>query len=145
MVGLFDMHGWLSLGASSCSTLYGVVYKVPQTDVQRVIDILDFREKGGYSRARVSATILEDNTSVDALVYSATADNPLFAGQYAATEEGMEEAAQIIAHTHGPSGANSEYLFRLAEFLRSIHAQDPHVFDLELRVQQIQQRLHHRL
>lgn len=56
--------------------------------------------------------------------------------------------AQQIAHACGPSGANSEYLFRLADGLRALQRHqgklpgdegldDAHVFDLEARVQKI--------
>ena len=39
-----------------------------------------------------------------------------------------------IATSHGPSGANSEYLLELAAALRAIDAHDPHVFELEAAV-----------
>lgn len=44
-------------------------------------------------------------------------------------------------HTHvraeGPSGRNTEYLFRLAEALREMGVDDGHVFGLEARVKSI--------
>ena len=41
----------------------------------------------------------------------------------------MEDIAQQIASAHGPSGANSEYLFRLAQAVREVskcHYSDPY-------------------
>ena len=40
---------------------------------------------------------------------------------------------QIITSA-GPSGSNLDYLFELATALRTLGADDPHVFDLELAV-----------
>jgi cation transport regulator ChaC len=36
----------------------------------------------------------------------------------------------------GPSGANAEYLFRLADTLRTLGAEDAHVFALEAAVRE---------
>ena len=41
------------------------------------------------------------------------------------------EIALHIARSHGPSGANRDYLLRLAEALRELGADDPHVFAIE--------------
>ena len=34
----------------------------------------------------------------------------------------LMEVAQQIAHAHGPSGPNSEYLYRLADTMRKVRA-----------------------
>lgn len=48
-------------------------------------------------------------------------------------EASVKEIASQIADSHGPSGPNSEYLFNLAQFMRSHfpHAKDEHLFDIE--------------
>ena len=45
---------WREAGVSipaGKSVTRGVVYRVPEADAARVLDNLDFREKGGYTRA----------------------------------------------------------------------------------------------
>jgi cation transport protein ChaC len=42
---------------------------------------------------------------------------------------------QVVASS-GPSGPNDEYVLRLAEALRLLGADDPHVFEIEQFVQE---------
>ena len=86
---------------------------------------LDIREKNGYLRVATELT-LDDERHVEGLVYIATADNAAFLGP--ASER---EIAQHIAQAHGPSGPNREYLLGLANALRTLRADDPHVFEVE--------------
>lgn len=63
-----------------------------------------------------------------ALVYIATPDNPTYLGPAP-----DEEIAAQIAVCRGTSGYNSEYLVRLAEFMR-LHCpevEDEHLFSIE--------------
>jgi cation transport regulator ChaC len=49
----------------------------------------------------------------------------------------------MAAHIHrsvGPSGRNLDYLLELAQALRELDADDPHVFDLERRVRLLESR-----
>ena len=41
------------------------------------------------------------------------------------------DIARHIAHAHGPSGSNRDYLLRLAEALRELGDDDAHVFAIE--------------
>lgn len=43
----------------------------------------------------------------------------------------------MIAHSHGPSGANVDYLVSLAKWLRMFESEDAHVMELERRVLEI--------
>jgi cation transport regulator ChaC len=43
----------------------------------------------------------------------------------------LPEIAEQIRRSSGPSGSNVEYVLRLAEFLRSVDANEPHVFEIE--------------
>lgn len=96
------------------STL-GTVYLVPDERVDDVLASLDFREKGGYSRDIVPVR-LDDGSVVQALVYSATAENPNFVKDFVSTDPAaLDAAAAIIASSTGPSGPNDEYLLRLAD------------------------------
>jgi cation transport protein ChaC len=86
---------------------------------------LDHREKNGY--ARVETTLHFDDGSVAAgLVYVAPESNEAFLGP--ASED---QIAHQIARSHGPSGTNRDYLLELAIALRSLGADDPHVFAIE--------------
>ena len=49
----------------------------------------------------------------------------------------VQEMAQQIFFSTGPSGPNREYLFRLAESLRGMGVTDEHVTELERYVRQL--------
>ncbi|CAN0129184.1 unnamed protein product [Pylaiella littoralis] len=135
------------------SRTHGVAYLVPDTKAKEVLAGLDFREKGGYTRATVDVfpargedgkRNVGDDTGGGggsagatapkrALLYTATTDNPNF---YLSS---VEEAAGTIASAVGPSGPNREYLFSLSEYLqrasllaraRCVGTPDPHLTEL---------------
>lgn len=99
----------------------GIAYRVSP----EVFSQLDVREKNGYLRLFQPLT-LDDERTVDALVYIATEDNPAFAGP--APEDAI--AARIL-QCQGPSGANTDYALALARALRGMGVDDPHVFAIE--------------
>jgi cation transport protein ChaC len=86
---------------------------------------LDLREKNGYLRV-VTTLSLDDGCECEGLAYIATAENAAFLG--AASERTI---AEHIARSTGPSGPNGDYLLQLADALRQMHADDPHVFAIE--------------
>jgi cation transport protein ChaC len=87
----------------------GVVYRVPKSDAKRVIDNLDFREKGGYTKAIVDATSLDGSRTVRALIYTANSRNPLFMGGSDSLGTTAPKAiAERIHKAVGPSGPNIE-------------------------------------
>jgi cation transport protein ChaC len=86
---------------------------------------LDHREKNGYLRLPIDICF-EDGSSIEGLVYIATADNAAYLG--AASEQ---DIALQIAAAHGPSGPNSDYLMELAQALRDMDKDDAHVFAIE--------------
>lgn len=90
-----------------------------------VYDHLDHREKNGYLRVATAFTF-DDGSEVEGLVYIAGPDNAAYLGP--ATEP---EIARHVADAHGPSGANSDYVLDLADALRRLGADDPHVFAIE--------------
>ena len=69
------------------------------------------------------------------LCYIAEHDNANFLGP----AEIVEIAEQVLV-SHGPSGSNVEYVLRLAEALRAMGADDPHVWELETRVRELARR-----
>jgi cation transport regulator ChaC len=101
-------------------------YRVSEHVFHEVIEVLDERESGGFERIRVELRFADPQRApAPALVYVAPAGNPNFLGPAPLTE--MVE--QILA-ARGKSGANSEYVLRLAESLRELGVEDEHVFEL---------------
>ena len=97
---------------------------------------LEWREKQ-YDR-KVYAPIYDADGSIivdRVLTYVGSSDsesNVNWGGEATAGE-----LAEIIAHAHGPSGPNCEYLYNLADGLRALGVDDPHVFELDALVRQL--------
>ncbi|CAM9254698.1 unnamed protein product [Scytosiphon promiscuus] len=109
-----EAMGERSTGDPSSKT-QGVAYLVPDDKAEEVLAGLDFREKGGYTRATVDVFPAGgDGEPKAALLYTATPDNPNF------FLSSVEDAADTIASAVGPSGPNSEYLFSLSEYLEKV-------------------------
>jgi len=99
----------------------GMAYLIePQTFAS-----LDVREKNGYLRFATELHLGEERTA-EGLVYIATEENAAFLGPVPEAE-----IARHIAASSGPSGPNRDYLLQLADALRELDADDPHVFDIE--------------
>lgn len=105
----------------------GVAYRVDDAHRDQVLHDLDVREQGGYDRVfaplvdRGGATITEEG-----LVYVASSANANWLG-----DAPLEAIAAQVRSAVGPSGPNLDYVLRLAEALRQLEADDPHVFALE--------------
>ena len=100
----------------------GVAYRVEH----RVFEHLDYREKNGYQRFPVEIRLDSRSEAVKGVLYVADRDNPAFLGPAP-----MDHLARHIAASHGPSGSNREYVMKLAEALRELGDDDPHVLELE--------------
>jgi len=96
----------------------------------QVFGHLDHREKNGYLRFAADMRF-DDGSHAEGLVYIATADNAAWLGP--APEAAI---ARQIAAAHGPSGRNRDYLLQLAQALRALGKNDPHVFALERLLRQ---------
>ncbi|MFV1977791.1 MAG: gamma-glutamylcyclotransferase [Myxococcota bacterium] len=103
---------------------WGIAYRVAPRAWGRVTEALDHRERGGFDRMDVTVGFRDpDQPAVRALVYVATERNPNYLGP------AMDSViAAQIRDAHGPSGPNAEYALELAAALRSIEADDGHVF-----------------
>lgn len=86
---------------------------------------LDHREKNGYTRLSLPL-VFGDGTSVTGIVYIASDGNEAFLGPASDVD-----IARHIAAARGPSGPNRDYLLHLADALRDLGADDPHVFAIE--------------
>ena len=90
-----------------------------------VFDHLDHREKNGYTRHEL--TIHFGDADIGGVTYVAPHDNHAFLGA-AATHDMVEQ----ILNSSGESGANAEYVLELANALRELDIDDPHVFEVDL-------------
>ena len=100
---------------------WGTAYRIDASHAPDVLERLDHREKAGYERHTEPFT--SDDGNEHALLYVAGPRNPNFLGDAPL----VDMAAQVRACV-GPSGPNREYVMRLAEALRDMGADDPHVF-----------------
>lgn len=100
----------------------GVAYRVAHS----VFEHLDHREKNGYQRHSTEILLTHSGSSVKGTLYVAQEGNPAFLGAAP-----MEEMASHIAGCHGPSGSNRDYVLQLADALRDLGDDDPHVLALE--------------
>ena len=99
----------------------GMAYCVEES----VFEHLDYREKNGYQRQQTWLS-LDDGRRVEGTVYVADDANHAYLGPAP-----LEAIAAQIRHSHGPSGANRDYLLQLADSLRELGTIDEHVFALE--------------
>lgn len=115
--------------ALSPEPCWGSAYEVSASDRDAVLAGLDHRERGGYARIEVEITLRPTSDRervVEGLMYVAHTENENYLGPAS-----VDSIADQILGAAGPSGTNPEYVFELAESLRSMGASDRHVFDIE--------------
>jgi len=110
----------------------GMAYQLEADVAAGIFEALDYREKNGYERVTEKIALAEDEI-VEAVFYVAGETNEAYLGP--ATHE---QIARQIKASHGPSGANSEYLLKLAQSLRDCAIVDEHVFAIEAELIQLQ-------
>lgn len=140
---------------------WGTAYEIPAGDPDAVLERLDHRERGGYSRIELTLSLVAPAPPasgipprIEAPSMTEHAVNPDRRGEapptgarvrgvvYVAGPDNenylgpapIEAIAQQVATAEGPSGKNPEYVFELARSLRAMGAEDPHVFELADRL-----------
>ncbi len=120
----------VTLVRESGARCWGAAYRVTHAQRNEVLATLDHREQGGYERLELTVHLDANGSErATALTWIATEENRNYLGP----ADSAAIAAQVHA-SHGPSGPNREYVLRLAEALRELGADDPHVFEIETHV-----------
>ncbi|OJA19698.1 hypothetical protein AZE42_08389 [Rhizopogon vesiculosus] len=115
--------------------VWGIAYTIDPAYEAEVRDYLDYREKDGYTMEILDVYTIENGIEKvgihDAYCYVGRPDNPSFIGS-----EPLEDLAQRIWASVGPSGQNKEYLYCLATAVRELAptSYDSHLFALEERL-----------
>jgi len=99
----------------------GRVFGIAEADVEQTLKDLDYREKNGYERQKLSVSTKELG-SIDALTYIAPPYNPAWLG-----DASDKTIAEQIRHSRGPSGSNKEYVVSLHDALIADGIQDEHI------------------
>lgn len=120
--GTIDAPGRvLTLVPAEGERCFGAAFQVTKD----VFAHLDHREKNGYLRHEIDIHFSHDE-KIKGLVYIGEPDNVAYLG-----EASIADIAQQIFSSVGPSGANKEYVYALAEALRAHNEPDEHVFAVE--------------
>ena len=113
----------------------GAAYLIDSTDAEEVLIALDYREKNGYERHSVQILLSDGHnlpqhpdtqcTEATGLTYLAPPGNHAFLG-----DAPLEEIVLQVRRSVGPSGANIDYVRRLAEAVRELGGEDRYLDDV---------------
>ena len=106
----------------------GMAFQIDPEHTAEIFHQLDYREKNGYRRLEIDCELTGGDV-VRCVTYIASENNEAYLGEAA-----LADIALQINSSHGPSGANREYLLELAAALRELGIDDAHVFALEALV-----------
>lgn len=116
----------VSLIADAAATCGGAVYAVDDALVEEALIELDDRESGGYERLHVLAEVRGEPSPIEAITWIGHPSNPNHL-----PETPIEQIAGVVRRARGKSGANTDYVLRLAEALRALGWVDAEVLALE--------------
>lgn len=116
---------------AASDAVWGAAYQISGHEHERIFAQLDVREAAGYTLQSVEL-VLPDDHRITAQTYIGHPDAQWYVG-----DEGTVAIAETIARSHGPSGANREYLHCLARALEDMGVHDEHVIALEAQIAQI--------
>ncbi len=131
----------------------GVVFELE--NFEHIIGDLDYRERHGYTRTIADVESLDGAVNEECHVYYydvANAEKTTEEGAFQPTSsqpttalmygEFTDETAKVIAASVGPSGPNSEYLYKLCDGIESmcgsLEKSDPYLHNLRRRVREIE-------
>lgn len=144
VVTLIPVDEWESLYGHETfpghDIVWGVAYTIdPDPKLsQETHEYLEYREKEGYT-VHIEDIYGADGSVVvpGAVVYVGRSDNPAFIGS-----EPIEQLAEHIWQSVGPSGANKDYLYGIARLVRELapDSGDPYLFALERRVRELDEQ-----
>ena len=119
----------VTLVSEADAICWGIAYRLSAPERARVLEGLDYRERGGFVREEAAVKLHRGNPGrpevVRALIYLATPENANYLGPAP-----LPRIAEQVERCHGPSGSNREYVLELARSLSEIGADDDHVFAL---------------
>jgi cation transport regulator ChaC len=128
--------------------LWGVKYTIKGArKVAQVLEKLSVRETvlGSYITITAKFYGKNSNNICDVLVYLATEKNPLYVGPSSEDDEkDLQCLSDTIVHARGSAGSNSEYVTKLADYIR-LHIpeeMDQHLFILDKMVRNKMTLLH---
>ena len=140
MVTLIEHSFWQTLDDPhlAAERVWGTAYRIKAEKVAEVRDYLDIREINGYTIHYTPFYSADTSPSIRTLVYIGTPENPQFMGP-----QDLQNLADHIHQSSGPSGMNKDYLWNLETALDHLSAEsgDEHVKDLSERVRRIEERV----
>ncbi|TFK38806.1 ChaC-like protein [Crucibulum laeve] len=140
-VTLIHKEDWDKYSASDAfpndDTVWGIAYTIDPVYEVEVRDYLDYREKDGYTMETLDIHGVDPETGEEKVIihgafcYVGRSDNPSFIGS-----EPLDDLAERIWRSVGPSGRNKDYLYKLAESVHHLSPTsfDPHLYALEAKV-----------
>jgi cation transport regulator ChaC len=118
----------VTLVPSAAARCGGMAFQIDAAVAAEIFAQLDYREKNGYERLQLDCALATGEV-VPCVTYIAARSNEAWLG-----EASLAEIAAQINASHGPSGANRDYLLKLAQALRELDIEDDHVTALEALV-----------
>ncbi|ORY34552.1 ChaC-like protein [Naematelia encephala] len=143
VVTVIEASDWVQLsGAESVSEgddyVWGVAYRIEEAFSEEVRAYMEHREQNGYTSHEVTVYTIENGEEIPvvhgATIWIGRLDNPAFVGL-----EPLSDLANKIHKRIGPSGPNKDYLYKLAESVRTLypHVRDDYLFELETAVRRL--------
>lgn len=114
----------LTVTPDATEACWGVAYRLDESTLNATLQAIDVRERGGYERHTVEFHCFDGTRSGSwpAAMYVAGPDNPDYLGPAS-----LASIADQVRRSHGPSGANREYVIELDRMLAALGIEDPHV------------------
>ncbi|GJE92115.1 ChaC-like protein [Phanerochaete sordida] len=118
--------------------VWGIAYTIDPQYESEVRDYLDYREKDGYTIEEIDVWGIEDGREVvvaaNCFTYVGLPENPSFIGS-----EPIDQLAERIWQSVGPSGRNKDYLYELSAAVRKLapESHDSHLYALETRCRRL--------